>query len=184
MARARLQQGFTLLELMIVVAIIGILAAVAVPSFMKYIKKSKATEARIQLEKLYNGARSYYYETGETGFSGTITTIQSQFPDPEAATPAATCCVLSGDPRCTPSLAIWDSSPTWRALKFNLPDPHYFQYEFASTGTSLNADFTAFAYGDLDCDGVRSTFSMFGFINTAGGEPTLGAQQSRENELE
>lgn len=180
----RIQRGFTLLELMVVVAIIGILAAIAVPSFMKYIKKSRTTEARMMLEKVYNGARSYYYETTEIGQNNTITVTVSQFPDSVGNTPAGTCCSISGTPRCEPDAAIWDGNLSWSALKFSLTDPHYFQYQFDSSGVSLAAAFTASAFGDLDCDGLRSTFHMYGFINTASGEPTLTAAQARLNELE
>lgn len=47
------QQGFTLVELMVVVAIIGILSTVAVPQFKKYQGKSKTSEAKIQLASVY-----------------------------------------------------------------------------------------------------------------------------------
>lgn len=47
-------EGFTLVELMVVVAIIGILSAIAVPNFKKYQAKSKQSEAKIQLAAIYN----------------------------------------------------------------------------------------------------------------------------------
>lgn len=54
------RKGFTLVELMIVVAIIGILAALAIPAFIKYIQRSKASEAPGISKKVIDGAKSYF----------------------------------------------------------------------------------------------------------------------------
>jgi prepilin-type N-terminal cleavage/methylation domain-containing protein len=56
--------GFTLIELMIVVVIIGILASLAVPRFMTVAAKSKQTEAQQILKQIYVNQRSYYQEFG------------------------------------------------------------------------------------------------------------------------
>ena len=66
------KKGFTLIELMIVVAIIGILAAIAIPNFLRYQAKSKQTEAKTNLGAIGTNAEAYRAEsdTYETNFAG------------------------------------------------------------------------------------------------------------------
>ena len=54
------QEGFTLVELMVVVAIIGLLSAVAIPNFRKYQAKAKVSEAKLQLSAAYTAEQSFY----------------------------------------------------------------------------------------------------------------------------
>jgi type IV pilus assembly protein PilA len=64
MFRYKKEQGFTLIELMIVVAIIGILAAIAIPNFMQYQLKSKTTEAKTNLAGMKTGLVALNGERG------------------------------------------------------------------------------------------------------------------------
>ena len=56
------KKGFTLIELMIVVAIIGILAAIAIPNFLKFQAKSKQSEAKTNLKGVYTAETAFFGE--------------------------------------------------------------------------------------------------------------------------
>jgi len=64
------QYGFTLIELMIVVAIIGILASVAIPAYQDYLKKAKFTEANLLASSIKTCVETFYQEEGRVPLAG------------------------------------------------------------------------------------------------------------------
>ena len=127
------RKGFTLIELMIVVAIIGILAAVAIPGFMTYIKNSKTSEAKTNLDAIKKGALAYY-EAEHYGPDG-MTAMSKQYPYSNGKVikvgiePTADTVGQKQSP-----LATTSNFGNMADLSFKLTAPFYFSYAYIADG--------------------------------------------------
>jgi prepilin-type N-terminal cleavage/methylation domain-containing protein len=179
-ARRSAQRGFSLVELMLVVAIIGILSSVALPAFSKYVKKARTSEAIGYLDKMWKGAVAYY----EADHADTNTVQQAkQFPGGATCNiegyPGPGYCCNGPRNRCPGNNSIYSQSGAttpWVALGFNIADDHLYVPAFfarSPTGPS-SIDARMDAYGNLDCDGVVAQFTVYGTANNQKKEPARG----------
>jgi prepilin-type N-terminal cleavage/methylation domain-containing protein len=133
-------RGFTLVELMIVVVILGILAAVAIPAFTRYVKRSKTAEAAGNLSKLAHAQQTYFHAVSERGLTGFANCGSTYTP---AGAPGAA--------KYPVNLAQWQSNAGFAALGFSLDSPHYYRYTCGSAGPTI---FGVYSQADFDGDGV------------------------------
>ena len=130
--------GFTLVELMIVVAILGILAAIAIPNFMRMRERAKIAEAKANLGAIRVTETTYFSE-------------YNRFVGNQAMTPDR-----SADP---PARFPWVGSTRFSILGFAPAGRVYFSYALAGVDEPTDA-FSAEAHGDLDGNGDWSVWSI------------------------
>lgn len=162
------QKGFTLIELMIVVAIIGILAAVAIPAFMEYMAKGKRSEVKIQLNRLSKASKAYYVE-----HSGYPSGDSIDYPRDFAA--------LNKVPVPASLAASLGSTDPFTLLEFQQEEDWRFAYHYIGGATTQEMSVTGAA--DLDFDSNLQLHVIEG--TTVNGQPAVnGPRQTTANNVQ
>jgi prepilin-type N-terminal cleavage/methylation domain-containing protein len=181
MSRPRGRQGFTLVELMIVVVILGILAAIAIPMYLRFVQHSQVSEAKLNLGKIATLTEQFYVKASSEDRDGMVTPgtmarLVGRFPDAELCSSAVphtntqsvpTSMDLVRGKTYQATEADWSNpgAPTaWEQMHFAITQPIRFLYCFGSAGTGLTSRFTVWATGDLDADGVHAEYTRQGTI--------------------
>jgi type IV pilus assembly protein PilA len=147
-------EGFTLIELMIVVAIIGILAAIAIPNFLRFQLKSKSSEGKVNLAAIRTAEESYFAEYGTY-----IAAAQSNPVWVPASRSQKDIFNEVACPGCDFNTIGWS------------PEGNVF-FNYAVTLAPTPTGYTADAQADIDNDGV---FQSWGYVHPdSGGNASAG----------
>ena len=175
--KLRNKRGFTLVELMIVVAIIGVLAALAIYGVRKYLTNAKSAEARTGVGRLAKDAQLAFEKENVTAgiipLKGTADIAHNLCPNIPVTVPDGIAKVSNKKYQSSP--AEWNTNG-WQCIKFSMSDPQYFMYEYTATTTTpavAGNKFIAHAHGDLNGNLIASDFTLPGELQLASGELVL-----------
>ncbi len=151
MKKLNKSKGFTLIELMIVVAIIGILAAIAIPNFIRYQLRSKTAEAKTNM-----GAIKTNMETFRAGYDIYPTLApQPAAPGPGSKVPWPGTACPAGCNRVTPAVCT-----EFQCVGYEPAGDVYYSYETQGQPAGVVPEYCMDAIGDLDVDGVNGEFEF------------------------
>ena len=192
----------------ILASVVGMGAAIAIPATVKYMRRSKTSEARVQLAKMFDAASAYFNEEhvsrGSVGlFGGAAPTLPPHMcpnngdleGEAGITPPLSVDCNDGPGGRCVPSVGgggpgyydmkLWVDNDVWNGLNFQQEQGHYFHYNFkwknSDTGFG-DCQFTTQAFADLDGDGVYSTFERSGAADKHGVNAAAGLYIDKETE--
>lgn len=184
MKRLRSARGFTLAELMIVVAIMGVLAALSIYGVRRYLVAAKASEAKHGVGNMARSAFAAFERENvpsETVGEGSASTkVSHQLCETAVPVPAFVPKARKYQPITAEGVDFnsGDTLSGWKCLRYNVNHPIYHQYHYTKGSSPVapaspivcNGEcFEAGAMGDLNGNGTPGRYARTGYVNTATG---------------